>query len=111
MTISSVFTKCLFISVLILILCTLLKWNKFLERIGPKCILALFCLLLVRMLLPFEFSYTREIWVEDVLSPVWFALNTPLFGETISFRVLDVLLGVWGIGIVAILLSEKNKYK
>ncbi len=63
------------------------------------------------MLLPFEFSYTREIWVEDVLSPFRDVLRFCVFNNPIKIRIWHILAILWGFGIIVSLGYKLKTYK
>ena len=70
LTISSVLTMCLLSSVLIACMCLILRVDKVMNKIGPKCAILIFMAIIIRMFIPFEFYYTHSLWIEDTLSPI-----------------------------------------
>jgi len=54
----------------------------------------------LRMCIPFEFFYTRNINIEDVLSPYWKTLYSPVSIGPLEMRVCHIIVVIWGIGAV-----------
>lgn len=98
LTISSVITMCFLNSLLILLLCLLFKRDAVLKRVGPKCMIILLLVILVRMFLPFEFSYTYSIRVVELISPFRRLLLHPLLTEPFELRVWQLLVFLWVAG-------------
>lgn len=111
LTISSVITMCFLNSLLILLLCLLLKRDIVLSKVGPKCMIILLLVILIRMFLPFEFSYAYSIRVEDWLSPFRRLLLHLLLTEPFELTVWQLLVFLWAAGIVLQVVYKLYTYR
>lgn len=110
MTISSVLTMCFLGSIFIAALCMLSKSNLVMRRIGPGCLTTLLILIVLRMFVPFEFPFTHDIGIEEVLTGSFRFLFHDIIEKPFSVTVWDLLLLVWICGIVLLLLYKLYAY-
>lgn len=111
LTISSVLTMCILNSVLIAAMYLILKMDKVMNKIGPKCAILIFMAIIIRMFIPFEFSYTHSLWIEDALSPIRRFLIYKIIEEPIEITIWNLLTFIWGIGIIYLLIKKLIEYK
>ncbi len=98
LTISSVFTTSLFTSVLILFFCFCFHRDRIVKSVGPDCMIAVLLAALLRMCIPFEFFYTRNINIKDVLTPFRRGLTHLVSIGPLEMSVCHILVVIWGIG-------------
>lgn len=110
-TISSVITMFFLNSLLILLLCLLFKNNNLMQRIGPKCMILLLIFALIRMFLPFEFSYTYSIGIEEVCMPFWRLLKYSFLPEPLELTIWQAFIFIWAAGIVFLIIRKWYIYR
>lgn len=110
-TITSVLTSCILNSLLILVLCIVFRRNSVMYRIGPGCMIVLYVAVILRMFVPLEFPYTYSVRIEDVLTPARRALEQPVAPQAEGFTVWDLMMLVWGVGIVGIVAYKTVVYR
>lgn len=111
LSITSIMTACLLDSLLIICACILAKKDSIICRMGPECMIFIMLMMVLRMFLPFEFSYTHSIWIEDTLSFIMTFFLYPVFSQNIQIMIWHVLIIIWGIGIIWGLVHSILKYK
>lgn len=110
-TITSVLTSCILNSLLILVLCIVFRRNSVMYRIGPGCMIVLYVAVILRMFVPLEFPYTYSVGIEDMLTPARRALEQPVAPQAEGFTVWDLMMLVWGVGIVGIVAYKTIVYR
>ncbi len=111
LSITSIVTACLLDSLLIICICILAKKDSIICRMGPECMIFIMLTMILRMFVPFEFSYTHSIWIEDTLSFIMTFFLYPVFSQNIQIMVWHVLITVWAIGILLGLAHSILKYR
>lgn len=104
LTKTSVITTVCLTSLLAFVLCLCAKNNKIIKHIGPNVMILLFLAVIIRLFVPFEFSYTRTVAVEDILSSYYTVLSYQVFQKVPNSTVWNCLIFVWlagaGIGVL-----------
>lgn len=110
-SLSSVLNTIIFSNILIIILHVILKNTKVMISIGIKLIPAFIILTIIRLFLPFEYIFTRNVFY-----PWWFseviAFLRGDFISILSFRLSlwTILQIIWGIGFVMCILKMIKQY-
>ncbi|MFR7991346.1 MAG: M56 family metallopeptidase [Lachnospiraceae bacterium] len=100
LTISSVLTTCIWTSILIVALCVLCKSRVAMKRIGPRCMIIVFMVIIIRMFVPIEFPFTYSWYVEDFLTPFRRLFEFKLLERPVIFKVWHLLIAVWAVGVL-----------
>lgn len=98
LSLPSLFSSSLALTILILILCIIVKTNNLLKLIGVNCIYIFALMILIRGFLPFEvriFHITKTYPSNTFIPMVQKIVNTPLIIESNSFTILKLLLFLW----------------
>ena len=111
LSITSIVTACLLDSLLIICICILAKKENIICRMGPECMIFVMLAMILRMFLPFEFSYTHSIWIEDTLNFIMIFFLYPVFSGNVQILVWHVLITIWAIGIIWGLSHSILKYR
>lgn len=111
LTMQSVTTMCLFNSVLILVLCLLFQIDAVIEKIGPNCMIGLMLVVVIRMFVPFEFSYTYSWYIEDALMPFVRFLLYPIVRNPVEIDIWHILAAIWLLGGIVCLIRKVLQYK
>lgn len=110
-SITSVLTGCVLGSFLIIVFCILFKRTSIMHYTGPQILILIMLLLVIRVLLSFEYSFTYSIY----LSKIWPAIRRILF-KNISFILFDILLwqlllAIWIIGASIITIKKSFDFR
>lgn len=111
LTKTSIITTVCLTSLVSFVLCLCSKNNKIIKHIGPSAMILLLLAVIVRLFVPFEFSYTRTVAVENILSPYYIALSYPVFPGVPSSTIWNCLIFIWLAGIGALWLYKICHYK
>lgn len=98
--ISSVLTACIFVSVLLTVLCVMMKSNRMLMSLSPKLLIGGILLVVVRMYIPVDFRFTYSVYWEDVLYFVRQFLISELTVGAYTIEVSRLLITVWFGGVI-----------
>lgn len=96
-TIYSLITTIIWSSIFVLIMYLFRKNDFFIKQFGATFLFVLVVGSIIRLLLPFEFAFTKDISVQRVYSTINSFLYTQIYHE---ITVLTILLTIWVIGIV-----------
>ena len=91
---------CLVVTNLLIIFCAcILNSNKLLIRIGYSLLGFILLLIVIRLLLPYEFSFTQTFWLPEYVSKlITWLLHPALHIGCISFSLWNIMVGIWIIG-------------
>lgn len=110
-SLSSVLNTIIFSNILIIILHVILKNTKVMISIGIKLIPAFIILTIIRLFLPFEYIFTKNLhyswWFSEVL-----AFTKDDFISFLNFKLSlwNILQIIWGIGFVLCILKMVKQY-
>lgn len=109
----SVLNVSVFITIVLVVMSLFLKKGRLVRKVGPSCIIYLLMALIIRMFIPVRFSIAKEIYVLDILTPSFMALNYSIkIGGVLVIKVYQILLFIWilgaGISIFFKLISYKK---
>lgn len=110
-TISSIFTTAFLCSIVILILCQLFKNQKVASIVGPRCMIIILSVVLIRMFIPFEFFYTYTVPVYKVLSPIRKVLTHEVYSGNFSITVWYLVVLVLGLVALELFARQLFLYK
>lgn len=111
LTISSIFTAGLFNSLLILMFCIYFKQDRTMSKIGPNCMMVILFAIMLRLLVPFEFSYTKSIWINEILTPLRMLLIYPVLLNPIKITIWHIIVVFWVISVMWIMLYKLYSYR
>lgn len=112
LTIMSVITTSLLMSLFIFTFCIFFRKGTVLRQIGPKCMIVLLLVMLIRMFLPFEFPYTYSIYIEDVFTPFRRFLEVTMFTiGKFKWTVWHTIIFLWTAGAIFLLLYRMRAYR
>ncbi len=110
-TVASVLNIFLFGSIVAALVLLLLRKTAFLRKIGPTCGIIVLAMVVFRMLLPVEFPYTYNFYVEDILTPFRLLFEIVLIEAPVEIMVRHVLLMVWAGGVLYLLIRKVWVYR
>lgn len=93
--ISSVLTACIFVTVLLTVLCAMMKSNRVLMNVGPKLLIGGMLLVVVRMFVPVDFRFTYSVYWEEALYSVRRFLIPELRVGVYTIQMYQIVLAVW----------------
>lgn len=111
LTISSTATTCALNSLSVLLICVFLKDEKVISRVGPNCIITILVLSILRFFMPFEFPWTKSIWVENILMRIREVLIYKFSVCGFGMTTWHVLISIWAIVAFYIILYQIRTYK
>ena len=66
----SIVATCVFYSVILFLMCMLIKRIRIIRNVGPECLIFIICFIITLMFFPVEFRFAYNIEIEDTLQPV-----------------------------------------
>ena len=106
-TVYSVFTSILIFSLSVFLINNLIKKNKFILTYSVNAILIMYLLVIIRLFTFYEFRFTKVLGVTKIITNIFDVLRYEVFyAFSRGITVLDILILVWGAGIVLSLLRE-----
>lgn len=109
-TISTVLTMCVLDSLIALVLCILARSGRFIRKVGPQCMITLSLMVIIRMFIPVEFTFTYNIRIEDVLTKQRRFFDKVLFTKPFEITVWYVIIFVWIVVAVGIVVYKIREY-
>lgn len=106
MTIRTVLSSIVFVSILILLICPLLKNEYILKKTGPNIPIVVLFAVIARMFIPVEFGYTYDIYLDKYWTIVYDMVMLPLLFGKRHCEVWKVLLFIWLFGTVSLVLKK-----
>lgn len=98
-------------SILIFLIYLLVRNNRAIACFGTSLALVCSFIVLLRFLLPFEYSFTRSIYIKPVLLPAYrFFTNTLFVVGTYDFNLWKLLFVLWIFGSICLLLGSAVAY-
>lgn len=110
-TARTVLTTCVLNSIIILLLCPILKWSRIIRLWGAEVPIIILEACIIRMFVPFEFWFTYSIYLDkywtDVLDVVCFKIK---IGNRFIVQNWQVICGIWIIGAVYLIITRYWNY-
>ena len=111
-SLTSVMNFSVFITIALVIMSIFLRKGKLVRKVGPSCIMYLLMALIIRMFIPIEVKFAREIGIIDILTPLYKALNYKIeLGYFLAIRVYEILFSIWVSGVVISIIIKFVSYK
>ncbi len=109
-SISSVLTVHILMSVLIAVICPMLRNNRLLMCTGLKWTMLALILITIRLVFPIEPFYAHSIYFREVFTTIREILVYEFKIGDVTVQVYELLLVIWGIGIIIHLLIKWMVY-
>ena len=104
----SIVATCVFYSVILFLMCMLIKRIRIIRNVGPECLIFIICFIITLMFFPVEFRFAYNIEIEDTLQPVIRMFRHPIYHNILLMHVLAV---IWLAGALVALVRYVMRYK
>lgn len=104
----SIVATCVFYSVILVLMCMLIKRIRIIRNVGPECLIFIICFIITLMFFPVEFRFAYNIEIEDTLQPVIRMFRHPIYHNILLMHVLAV---IWLAGVLVALVRYVMRYK
>lgn len=96
-------------TVLVILIYLFRRKGLFIRSFGISTIVFLYILCVIRMSMPYEFFFTREVEVKTFLNSIYQMLYLEKLGRT-SMSILTILVGLWVFVLLVLIISFFLKY-
>lgn len=112
LSLSSIASTTVFSCFMILLMQIILNKNEFLTKAGLSILLAVTYITAIRLLLPFELPFMRNLDIRHIWPSIFlFLLNTKICLSGYAVNLSTVLLSVWLLGMLLLIIREIFSYR